>query len=547
VSDGLQTTWMRDALEWITNSHGDDKHPAQTKAATGAAEPPSKPVYVWMWEAIQGDFNGERSGGQIAFDAAVSFIPGVDQICDIRDLIADCRLVSKDVKDGSAWLSLVLTLIGLFPSLGSLVKGVLKIIFLFIRKHGIDHLIIAIEKGLTWVITYLRKREVQQYLKHLKVDEVFQWLAKRVRETAAKANKQTLLAAFDRGIGVLKGLVDKVEWVPNVGARAKATYEMVLRVRKDADKFVGQQLEPLQKIFDALAHRLEAEAITARSGIVNVGNVHFRGTLPESDAVALMKKHPPAWLTRNGAGPWYKPLNPTDQFVIDDVANAVKAGYPDIAKYGHIDTFHRIRPKEIKGPARLYRIISPSSAGASHCWVSEAVFVRLMNEADPKAAWRKRLAVWPDWNANGQYVVYEVKHGDTLKVWEGPAASQRKIKGQGGATQDLPDHYLEGGWDQIVFYPHSPPGGTPYQLMDETRYYKRTGRDRNLSDKYLSHADYGKLTPVQKQSYEGVRAKIKHPNIQGPFATGWPMTDFDQQLARVKLGLPALPGQKTNN
>lgn len=38
--------------------------------------------------------------------------------------------------------------------------------------------------------------------------------------------------------------------------------------------------------------------------------------------------------------------------------------------------------------ARLYRIISTSSAGASHCWVSEEVFLKLMQASDPKSAWR---------------------------------------------------------------------------------------------------------------------------------------------------------------
>jgi hypothetical protein len=38
---------------------------------------------LWLWEAIQGDFNQERSTGQIAFDAAISMIPLVDQICGI--------------------------------------------------------------------------------------------------------------------------------------------------------------------------------------------------------------------------------------------------------------------------------------------------------------------------------------------------------------------------------------------------------------------------------------------------------------------------------
>jgi hypothetical protein len=536
MSEGLQTTWMRDALSWVTNWN----HTGSASKET------SKPIHTWMWEAIQGDFNHERSGGQIAFDAAISFVPGVDQICDIRDLIADCRQLNEDIKDGAAWLSLALTLIGLFPSLGSLVKGALKIIFLFVRKHGVDHLVLAIDKGMTWLITYLRKREVQQYLKHIKVDEVFHWLAKKVREVIGKANKQALLNGFDRAIAVLKSLLAKVEWIPKVGDRAQATYGMVLKIRKEADQYIAHQVEPLQKILDAFARRLEAEAITARSGILNAGNVHFRGTLPEADAVLLMQKHQPKWLTKNGAGPLFPPLDPTKPILVNRIQTAVKDGFPDILTNGQVDTFSKITKKEIAGPARLYRILSPSSASASHCWVSEEVFLKLMQESDPKAAWRKYLAVWPDWNANGQYVIYEVRKGETLKVWEGPAASQVKKKGKGGANHDLPDHYLEGGWDQIVFYPHTLPG-QPFALMDETRFYKRNETDGDLTDHHITHGAYRALSDSEKKSHEGVRAQIKHPDIRGPFDTGWGMTDFDEQLSQVKLGLPVLPGQITNH
>lgn len=537
---------MRDALTWVTDWHH-SKENDHNAAHAPAAEPASKPVIQWMWEAVQGDFNSERTGGQIAFDAAVSFIPGVDQICDIRDLVADCRQLKQDIKNGAAWLSLALTLIGLFPSLGSLVKGTLKIIFLFVRRYGADQAVLAINKGMTWLITYLRKREVQQYLKHIKVDEVFQWLAKKVREVAGMVGKKSLLAAFDRAIAVLNGLLKKVEWVPKVGERARETCAMVVNIRKQADTYLAQQIEPIQNILDTLARRLDAEARTARSGILNAGNVHFHGTLPEAAAVPLMKKHRPKWLTEKGKGPFFKPLNPKSRSLITQVQSAVKDGYPDILTNRHVNTFAKISKREITGPARLYRIISPSSAGASHCWISEEVFLKLMNESDPKAAWRKYLAVWPDWNANGQYVVYEVKHGETLKVWEGPAASQEKIKGVGGAKQDLPDQYLEGGWDQIVFYPHSPAGKKPFEMMDETRFYKRRGKNKDFSGKSLSYGEYSALTEVQKQSYEGVRVQIKHPNIRGPFDTGWGMTDFDAQLSQVKLGLPALPGQVTNH
>lgn len=78
-------TQMRDALAW----------------ATGEDEPrePSANPFVWFWEAIEGDFNESRSTSQILVDAGISMIPLVDQVCDLRDLIANCRKLSRDQTD----------------------------------------------------------------------------------------------------------------------------------------------------------------------------------------------------------------------------------------------------------------------------------------------------------------------------------------------------------------------------------------------------------------------------------------------------------------
>ncbi len=107
----INTTQMRDALAWMTND--------QEKAK----EPSTNP-FEWFWEAMQGDFNEDRSTCQLVIDAAISMIPLVDQVCDVRDLIANCSKLRKDLTDTWAWVALALTLIGLFPFLGSLAPGV---------------------------------------------------------------------------------------------------------------------------------------------------------------------------------------------------------------------------------------------------------------------------------------------------------------------------------------------------------------------------------------------------------------------------------------
>src|SRR4051812_15504018 len=76
----------------------------------------------WIWEVLQGDFNDDATGAQVAVGTVISMIPFVDQLCDVRDIVANCKKINKDPSSGWLWISLVLTLIGLFPTLGSFVK-----------------------------------------------------------------------------------------------------------------------------------------------------------------------------------------------------------------------------------------------------------------------------------------------------------------------------------------------------------------------------------------------------------------------------------------
>lgn len=512
----LNATQMRDALAWATND--------QEKAR----EPSTNP-FVWFWEAVQGDFNEDRSTGQILTDAAVSMIPLVDQVCDVRDLVANCRKLIHDYKDTWAWVALALTLIGLFPTLGSLVKGVLKIFFAFVRRMGGGAVVKSVDQAMTWVITYLRRRDVQKYLRELKVDEVFKWLATEIKAVRAKVNVRALLDAFDKAIRVMEELVNKVSLIPVAGKKAKAALEQVKQVRLMANEHMAKAIKPVQDVLDTVILRLEKEALEKQYGIVNANNVHFRGAIPEAQAVALMRKSDPLpeWLSK-GSGK----LAPADygkhKAMVDSY---VKKGWPKINQQ-NVESFHTLVADEIEGPARLYRILAPNSRAMSDCWVSAEVFKRLQNAPDSRAAWRKYLAVWPDWNVNGQFVIYDIKPNETLKVWRGPASSQ--VKG------NLPDRFLEGGWEQVVFNIERSDARN-----DVIRYYRQKGGKGTRLQDAISQEDFNKLSREQKALYIGIREKISHPNISGPFETGWGYTDFGGVGFLDKVGLPSLPGQTT--
>lgn len=91
-------------------------------------------------------------------------------------------------------------------------------------------------------------------------------------------------------------------------------------------------------------------------------------------------------------------------------------------------------PVIIEPGERLVRVVSPAhnSHDDGAFWMREADFKALQS----KPEWRRKCAVWANWNRDGEYVTYTVPPGEGLKVWEGPAASQQmKIN---------PDYVLEG-------------------------------------------------------------------------------------------------------
>lgn len=532
----INATQMRDALAWTTGEKEE------------TTEPSSNP-FVWFWEAVEGDFNENRSTSQILVDAGISMIPLVDQICDLRDLIANCRKLSRDQNDVWNWVALVLTLIGLFPALGSLVKGVLKIFFGFVRRTGGEKIVEAVDAAMSWAISLLRRRQVQKYLKLHKVDDVLKWLAVEIKATRAKISASELTAAFDRAIKVLEELTNKVAYIPALGSKATQALVEVKRIRLGANAHFTRALKPVQDIVDTAILRLEKEALQRQHGIVDAKNIHYRGALPEAAAVALMRKRKPVWLTANPHA-LYPEVDPkrVRPDVDDKASHTTGSGRPKAEKDifpsltdENIRSFHTLTADTIKGPARIYRVLAPNSRGMSDCWVSEEVFRKLQNAADPKFAWRKYLAVWPDWNVDGQFVIYDIKAGESLNVWRGIASSQTK--------NNLPGFQLEGGYEQIVFKVER---ADPRN--DEMLYYKIKGGSNAKVGKAMTQNDVNVATAgmnaTQRKAYFdshlSARNKINHPNISGPFETGWGYTEFDGAGMASKIGLPDLPGQVTS-
>jgi hypothetical protein len=369
------------------------------------------------WEVIQGDFHEQPSTAQTLTGTVISMIPLVDQLCDVRDIAANCRKIKQDADDKWAWLALALTLIGLFPTLGSLVKGCLKILFAYGRK-GIFSSSKAALNSNVWLATmpfveagvhklgdFLARPEVRKTLSVLKIDNPYKYLAEQLRQVAAQVNVGKLRSAFDSAIGALRSLLGKVQqWGPvGLWEPASRLIELIMQVRQQADDVLAQIMAPLQGWMNRLPQQLDAEHRLNYPASTMTINRHQFSRMSLDAEIEVLRKSVPGYVNVAERGT-YPPMRKPP---------SVPLGHPDIgldAKPPLTDAFgtsHTAHPNVLAPGTRIYRVLDPKSNDKSICWMAEAEYKLLWS----KAHWRDRFAVWGNWNANGEAVSYVVPPG----------------------------------------------------------------------------------------------------------------------------------------
>ncbi|WOB07042.1 hypothetical protein [Piscinibacter gummiphilus] len=485
----------------------------------------------WVWEALQGDFNPNRSAGQVGFDTVVCLIPGVDTIMDIRDLIANIIAIVAAPTNGMAWFNLVLTLIGFVPELGSVVKGVVKIVFVKLRPllksaddltHAskmVKHMDEAIDAAMPSIVQYLNHPKVQKFLTTTGVPDVIKWTAKSIRELVSKIDPATLKAAFNEKAESLKSILQYLRPLlpASAGPKIKNVFDGIVTVQKNFEGAVNKFMGPLHAMMLHLAKRLDEMHWVAQSQQLNKGWI---APLSEQGARRLMAKHRPAWV-KTAPPAEFKQLDPEKFRRKLDYVTGVKAGAPQLDDTAIRSFTAGAKARPLKDGETLYRVLDPTSGSLSTCWIPESVWKQI--NADPAKAremWRGQLAVKPEWNQNGTFVKYtynKARDGD-ITVWEGRTSMQWL-----GPTGDHSAGFLEGGLPQIVF--------------DPKKQIRNAQPDNFVSAQF---PDMVEGTVIRKADGaaqpSGVRTKINDPRVEGPFETGWGFKDFADQ--HDLIGLP---------
>nr|WP_314543217.1 hypothetical protein [uncultured Massilia sp.] len=498
----------------------------------GEKKPDDVGLGEWIWGALQGDFNTERTSAQIGFDMVVSLIPVVDTLCDLRDLCANVREYRKDPSNKITLFFIATTVIGFFPEIGTVVKSSLRVVWIYLKplvKHADDVTNIskltaaanrACDAALPKITEYLQHNSVVQWATKGKLPDMYQFVAKTIRESADKLNPALLGRLLNEKFDDLKALLEKIRWIvpSTIREHIDDLVKWIDTKGRAMSSAIQGFVQPVRTVLKVIAKKLDDHAWHVQTYRTNRGWI---APISETGSARLINAKPPKWVKKYAG---LLPHPPTK--MSDNEVRALAKSYPDHPPLaGWItETFSarkKIRADRIKGPAKLYRIVDPSNEGGGIFWMTEKEFLAIKDRDE----WRAKFAVKPEWNQNGWVVEYEVKAGEELPVWRGPAASQ-ELKGT--------DYYLEGGGEQIVFFPAS----RDEMVEAMPRVDRESGqllKDRaGELDRRVEYTDItGQMAPVK------LRARITDAHIKGPMETGWGASDYTQEEAkRILLTVP---------
>lgn len=382
---------------------------------------------AWVGDVAIGDFNENMSTGQIITNALVTAVPVVDQVADARDLVANAKYLIWDRRynELGVWVGVFACLIGLVPSLGSLAKGVIKIIW---KNAGeIGRVLIYINRALF--------RTGMQVNGYRFVKELGDGLAGQVAGVARRFDEFLNICAEKAARWGMPQTLASIEHVRGMAAGKfrEVAVEIQSRIARGLIKYVTpvMRLIPGQKIivrrsvqlvsyfgpFPRIRDDMHRIGDTLEEGGTAMTSAQRRLMLEESDPAVIARKF--AAVDANMPAEWRGKWSP-------DTWNS--AGLRNFAGNA------KVIP--VAPGTKLYRVAEgPGQANGS--WWS------FSPPPDTEVAWRTRDAVRTDWNSGAAYV--EIAAPPPSHVVVGAAGPK--------ATASNPDLIHAGGGEQ-VFVPN---------------------------------------------------------------------------------------------
>lgn len=119
---------MNTRLKEYNQNSGDDGSSAGNDGDGNSGEEDEGGIWDFiktaLWQAFAGDFTDEGNWLGTVLSVVIGFVPGLGQVADVRDLVADIYNLIDDGPTTSEWVDLGFTLVGFIPGLGDALKHV---------------------------------------------------------------------------------------------------------------------------------------------------------------------------------------------------------------------------------------------------------------------------------------------------------------------------------------------------------------------------------------------------------------------------------------
>ncbi len=210
-----------------------------------------KEAAEWTWGMLQGDFKEDQSIAQIITNAVITMIPVVDQIGDVRDIIANLKLLiwDKRYNEFAPWLALFFTLIGLIPTLGSALKAILKSVWKGAKLKALLKTFNFFMKGdgVKW-LKKLQSTELDKYTKQAAEmgHQIFEAVIKKIESLKGKTPPRfkEALEKIDEALETLRIVKSNINnWFKEIAKQLKEKLGIIIKEAEPSGKISPTKVE----------------------------------------------------------------------------------------------------------------------------------------------------------------------------------------------------------------------------------------------------------------------------------------------------------------